>query len=64
MFPAGLDDCAAGLQWVNDNKDKLNIDKVVVSGESGGGNLSCATALKALKDGKIDQIQGVYAMCP
>ena len=63
-FPAGLNDCASGLQWVADNKDHLGISKVVVSGESGGGNLSLATALKAKQDGHLDQIDGVYAQCP
>ncbi len=36
----------------------------MVSGESGGGNLSLATALKAKRDGRLDQIDGVYAQCP
>lgn len=63
-FPAGLNDCAAALQWVSDNKDRLGISKVIVSGESGGGNLSLATALKAKRDGRLDQIDGVYAQCP
>jgi acetyl esterase len=35
-----------------------------VSGESGGANLSIATAMKAKQDNKMDQIDGVYAMCP
>jgi acetyl esterase/lipase len=63
-FPAGLNDCASALQWVNDNKAQLGISQVVVSGESGGGNLTLATALKAKQDGRIDQIDGVYAQCP
>ena len=36
----------------------------MISGESGGGNLSLATALKANREGWINQIQGVYAQCP
>jgi len=63
-FPAGLNDCSSALQWVNDNKRALGISKVVVSGESGGGNLTLATALKAKRDGRVDQIDGVYAQCP
>ena len=63
-FPAGLNDCASGLQWVNENKTTLGIDKVVICGESGGGNLSIATTLKAKQEGWLDQIAGVYAMCP
>jgi acetyl esterase len=63
-FPAGLNDCASALQWVHDNKARLGISKLVVSGESGGGNLTLATTLKAKRDGCIDQIDGVYAQCP
>jgi acetyl esterase/lipase len=63
-FPAGLDDCGSALQWVHDQRANLGISKVVVSGESGGGNLTLATALKAKRDGRLDQIDGVYAQCP
>ena len=63
-FPAGLNDCMYGLQWTFDNKDKLGITKIVVSGESGGGNLTLAVTLKARQEGKINLIDGVYAMCP
>ena len=63
-FPAGLNDCASALQWLTDNKETLGVSKVIVSGESGGGNLSIATGLKAKQDGKLDQIDGIYAQCP
>lgn len=63
-FPAGLNDCMSGLQWTFDNKAALGISKIVVSGESGGGNLSLAVGLKAKKEGKLEQVDGIYAMCP
>src|SRR5215475_3406910 len=65
-FPAGLDDCVSGLKWVHANAAKLGIDpgKIIVSGESGGGNLTLATGLKLLKDGDIGLIKGLYALCP
>jgi acetyl esterase/lipase len=63
-FPAGLNDCAAALRWVVENKAELGITKLIVSGESGGGNLTLATALRAKRDGLIDHIDGVYAQCP
>jgi acetyl esterase/lipase len=63
-FPAGLDDCAAALAWVSENRAALGIGKLIVSGESGGGNLTLATALKAKRDGRIAQIDGVFALCP
>ncbi len=63
-FPAGLNDCASATRWVYQNRDVLGISHLIVSGESGGGNLCLATALKALKENWIDEIAGVYAMCP
>jgi acetyl esterase/lipase len=65
-FPAGLNDCVSGLKWVVANADALNIDpgRIVVAGESGGGNLTLATGLKLLRDGDIGLIKGLYAFCP
>ncbi len=63
-FPAGLNDCASALQWTHKNRAALNISNIVVSGESGGGNLSLATTLKAKQEGWLACIDGVYAMCP
>lgn len=65
-FPAGLNDCVSGLEWVHANAASLGIDpdQIIVAGESGGGNLSLATALKLKRDGKLDLIRGVYALCP
>ena len=63
-FPAGLNDCASAAQWVIANRGDLGVSTVVISGESGGGNLSIATALKANQEGWIDGIDGVYAQCP
>ena len=63
-FPAGLNDCASAAKWLQANKEALGITNVVISGESGGGNLSIATTLKAKREGWLDHIQGVYACCP
>ena len=63
-FPAGLNDCASATRWVHENRESLGIDKLVVTGESGGGNLSLATALKAKAEGWLEAIDGVYAFCP
>lgn len=63
-FPAGLNDCATAARWVIDNKSALDVSTVVISGESGGGNLAIATTLKAKQDGWLSDIDGVYAQCP
>jgi acetyl esterase len=65
-YPAGLNDCVSGLKWVHANAEKLGIDtrRVIVAGESGGGNLTLATGMKLLKEGDIGLVQGLYALCP
>lgn len=63
-FPAGLNDCCAALKWVVANKDNLGIRNIVLTGESGGGNLALAQALKANREGWVDGISGVYAIVP
>ena len=34
-FPAGLNDCASGVRWAFENRERLGISKIVVSGEVG-----------------------------
>lgn len=65
-FPAGLNDCVSGLRWLIANASDLGIDpaRVIVAGESGGGNLTLATGLKLKQDGDIGLIKGLYALCP
>ena len=63
-FPAGLNDCATAAQWMIERKAELGISGMVISGESGGGNLAIATTMKAHKEGWSGNIDGVYAMCP
>jgi acetyl esterase/lipase len=63
-FPAALHDCTSALKWMHAHREDLGVSKLVVSGESGGGNLTLATSLKARQDGHLDMIDGVYAQCP
>lgn len=65
-FPAGLNDCVAGLKYVAAAAGELGIDagQLIVAGESGGGNLTLATGMKLLKDGDIGLVKGLYALCP
>lgn len=63
-FPAGLHDCSSALRWFAAQRARLGVSKIVISGESGGGNLTLATTLKAKRDGHLDLIAGVYAQCP
>jgi acetyl esterase/lipase len=65
-YPAGLNDCVAGLKWVAAHSGELNIDpaRIIVAGESGGGNLTLATGLRLTREGEQGLIQGLYALCP
>ena len=65
-FPAGLNDCVSGLRWVAAEHRALNIDpgRIIVAGESGGGNLTLATGLRLKQDGDLGLIKGLYALCP
>ena len=65
-YPGGLNDCVSGLKWVIANAAMLGVDpaRVIVAGESGGGNLTLGTGLRLLRDGEIGLIRGLYAICP
>ena len=63
-FPAGLNDCFSALSWMHKNKSFLKVSGIVISGESGGGNLAIATCLKAKQANLLACVQGVYAQAP
>lgn len=48
-YPAGVEDCYAGLQWVFDHAGELMVDqrRIGIMGESAGGGLAAAIALMA-----------------
>jgi acetyl esterase len=64
QFPAGLNDCTAATRWVAANRDELGISHLIVSGESGGGNLTLTVAHKAKREGWLHEVAGLYAQCP
>ena len=48
-FPAPLEDCYAGLQWLSSSADELGIDarRIAIGGASAGGGLAAGLALLA-----------------
>ncbi len=53
-FPAAVDDCYAGTSWVADHGAELDVDagRLAVGGDSSGGNLAAAVALRARERGR------------
>ena len=54
-YPAAFNDCYATLEWVIDNASDLSIDQssIGVAGDSAGGNLASAVAIRALNENLI-----------
>jgi acetyl esterase len=63
-FPTGLDDCTTATQWTAAHLRDLGASHLIVSGDSGGGNLTLALAHRARRDGWLNLIAGCYAQCP
>jgi acetyl esterase len=63
-FPAGLNDCYTGLEWLHNQRAALGISKIIVAGESGGANLSLALAFKCKRLNTLHYLDGVFGQCP
>lgn len=63
-YPAGLNDCMSALAWAHKNRGSLGNSKILLAGDSGGGNLCLSMAIRAKREGRLDQIDGVFAFCP
>lgn len=64
-FPEPFNDCYASLEWVVNNAEELGIDplNISVGGDSAGGNLAAAVALKA-RDEKLVSLASQLLVYP
>ena len=64
-YPAASDDCFAATQWVARKAAELDADpaRLVVAGDSAGGNLAAAVAIRA-RDAGGPAIAFQYLICP
>lgn len=64
-YPAGLDDCETVTRWALANAERFatTVDRVVVGGESAGGNLSAAVAMR-LRDRGGPPVAGQMLLYP
>lgn len=55
-YPAAIEDCYSGLQWMAEHADELNIDlsRLAIGGASAGGGLTAALAILARDRGGPD----------
>ena len=63
-YPAGIEDCYAGLVWFFDQARRLDIDgsRIGIGGISAGGGLTAATTLLARDRGRV-QVAFSLAVC-
>jgi acetyl esterase len=52
-FPAAVDDCLDAVRWIAQHADALSFDaaRMIVAGDSAGGNLAAVTALRIRDEG-------------
>lgn len=64
-YPASNDDCLAAAEWVSSNLDAAgpNNGRLVIAGDSAGGNLTAATCL-ALSEGAREKLAGAVTLYP
>ncbi len=58
-----LQQCICATEWLADHLTDLNVDRIVIGGESSGAHLGCEALLHLQRVGKIAHIAGFYSVC-
>ena len=63
-FPAAIDDCFAGWQWLRSNLGELGLDadRLAIGGQSAGGGLAASLVQRVHDEG--DAIAAQWLFCP
>jgi len=63
-YPGGLNDCVSGIKFLHSNASSFGVasDKIFLSGESGGGNLCLATAMRLNQAGKMHLVSAWHRL--
>ncbi len=64
-YPVAIEDCYCTYKWALENADKLMIDpdRIIVTGDSAGGNIACAVPMM-LKDRNVPLPKGALLVYP
>ena len=63
IFPAAIDDCYDSVNYVHENRETLQVSKIIITGDSAGGHLSITTALRVVNTGRVG-LAGVLPIYP
>ncbi|CAO3634179.1 unnamed protein product [Cunninghamella echinulata] len=65
-FPVATEECYSSILWIHQNANELKVDpsKLVVGGDSAGGNLSAVSSLLLKKRGYKDILKGQVLIYP
>ena len=63
-FPAAIDDCHAGWQWLHRNLEQLGLDadRLGIGGQSAGGGLAASLVQRVIDEG--DRVAAQWLFCP
>lgn len=62
-YPRALEECYYAYCWITLNREKLGCTsdaKIVLAGDSAGGNLALGVCMRAVRDGLLNKPSGIF----